>query len=102
VAEQVFTLTPVGADDRAVAALRNPPGRPSLRVSWSRGTLPLLVVWKQPTRRTYVTALEPSNCSDDGRAAERARGTLLELEPGEERTYTLDLEVVDPDELVHA
>jgi hypothetical protein len=100
VAEQVFTVTPAGAGDRAEVTLRNPAG-PSLRLSWSRATLPLLVVWKQPTRRTYVTALEPSNCSDDGRAVERARGTLVELEPGEERTYTLDLEVVEPGALVN-
>jgi hypothetical protein len=96
VAEQVFTVTPAGEGDRVTATLCNPVGRPSLRLSWSRDTLPLLVVWKQPTRRTYVTALEPSNCHDDGRAAERARGTLVELAPGEERRYTLDLEVVDP------
>lgn len=101
VPEQVFTVTPAGAGEWATATLLNPPGRTSLRLSWSRDTLPLFVVWKQPTRRTQVTALEPSNCSDDGRAAERARGTLMELGPGEERTYTLDLEVVEPGAFVH-
>lgn len=53
-----------------------------------------VLVCKQPMRRTYVTALvsrlwyhgsgvtalEPSNCWNDGRAAERASDTLVTLE----------------------
>ena len=38
--------------------------------------------------------IEPANCHVEGRAAERERGTLQFLEPGEARTYELALEVV--------
>ena len=95
VAEQVFIATLDQPDEAPYAAIINPVSRPSLRLCWSGTTLPLLLVWKQPTRRTYVTALEPSNCRDDGRAAARADGTLIELEPGEERHYWLELSVTE-------
>ena len=89
--EQVF----VAAGEPA-AALVNPAPRPSLCLRWSGDTLPLFLVWKQPTRRTYVTALEPSNCRDEGRAAARAAGTLVELQEGEERRYWLELRLTIP------
>lgn len=95
VAEQVFTATLKQPEKAASALVVNPGSRPSLRLRWSGDTLPLLLVWKQPTRRTYVTALEPSNCRDDGRAAERAAGTLVGLGAGEERRYWLELSVVE-------
>lgn len=94
VTEQVITVAPAGQGPTATATLVNPRGRPSLRLTWSRAPLPLLLVWKQPSRRSYVTALEPSNCHDNGRAAERNRGTLLELQPDEQRHYQLDLTVL--------
>jgi len=93
VAEEVFTAISKEADKEPCVAIINPVPRPSLRLYWSGATLPLLLVWKQPTRRTYVTALEPSNCRDDGRATARADGTLIELEPDEERHYWLELNV---------
>jgi hypothetical protein len=40
-----------------------------------------------------VLGIEPANCYVEGRAAERARGTLAVLEPGESRTYELVIEV---------
>ena len=94
VAEQLFIATMNQIDKEASATVVNPSSRPSLRLRWSGDTLPLLLIWKQPTRRTYVTSLEPSNCRDGGRAAERASGTLTSLEAGEERRYWLELSAV--------
>ena len=93
--EQVYTVEPTADAGTAAATLTNPElaGGITLRLRWSQDTLPWLVVWKQLSRGTYVTALEPSNCHDDGRAAERARGTLTELAPGEQRRYELEIDV---------
>ena len=49
--------------------------------------------WKMAGAGTHVLGIEPANCYVEGRAAERARGTLVTLEPGESRTYELSLEV---------
>jgi hypothetical protein len=94
-AEHVYTVEPTADAGTASVTLTNPElaGGITLRLRWSQDTLPWLVVWKQLSRGTYVTALEPSNCHDDGRAAERARGTLTELAPGEQRRYELEIDV---------
>ena len=53
--------------------------------------LPFLWQWKQLGQGTYVTGLEPANCFGRGRADDRARGTLQFLEPGERRTYNVEI-----------
>jgi hypothetical protein len=42
----------------------------------------------------HVLGIEPANCYVEGRADERARGTLVMLEPGETREYELAFEVL--------
>ena len=66
-----------------------------LKVSlgWRTDQLPKLVQWKMPGAGLHVLGIEPANCYVEGRAAERARGTLQILEPGESRDYELTLEV---------
>ena len=93
--EHVYTVDPAGDGHQAAATLTNEKlaGGLSVSLRWSADTMPWLVVWKQLSRGSYVTGLEPSNCHDDGRAAERQRGTLVELAPGEQRRYWLDITV---------
>ncbi len=55
--------------------------------------LPRFVLWKMLASREYVVGFEPANCLVEGRAAERARGTLRELEPGETAEFELSLGV---------
>lgn len=88
-------------DGRATATVRNPRFpragggvQPlSVHLSWSAEQLPRLVQWKMPGAGTHVLGIEPANCHVEGRAAERARGTLVTLQPGETRTYELALDV---------
>jgi hypothetical protein len=65
----------------------------SVSLNWSISQLPKLVQWKMPGAGVHVLGIEPANCYVEGRAAERARGTLAMLEPGESRTYELVIEV---------
>jgi len=69
----------------------------TVRLSWSTKQLPKLVQWKMPGAGVHVLGIEPANCYVEGRAAERARGSLQFLEPGESRHYDLALEIVAPD-----
>lgn len=50
--------------------------------------------WKQVGQGTYVLGLEPANCLGEGRSAARERGTLVELAPGEVRSYALEMKVL--------
>lgn len=65
----------------------------SLTLSWSTEQLPRLVQWKMPGAGEHVLGIEPANCHVEGRAAERERGTLVILQPGESRTYELEVEI---------
>jgi hypothetical protein len=65
----------------------------TVRLAWDTGTLPRLVEWKMPGAGAHVLGIEPANCHVEGRAAERRRGALVTLEPGETRAYHLELEV---------
>lgn len=98
-AEQIHLIHPPSTPAPS-AVLRNPAGRPSLSLTWSGKTLPLLLVWKHLTPRTYVTAIEPSNCDDAGRAAARAAHTLPVLGPGESRHHWLQLGIIPPGPLL--
>lgn len=88
--------------ERVTAVIHNPqfplPGGPkpvSVHLSWSPQKLPRLVQWKMAGAGEYVLGIEPANCHVDGRAAERERGTLQLLAPGESRTYDLELKIED-------
>lgn len=87
-------------EGRVKAEIHNPqfplPGGASpvtVSLSWSTVQLPRLVQWQMAGAGTHVLGVEPANCYVEGRAVERARGTLQMLEPGEARTYELALEI---------
>lgn len=63
--------------------------------TWDMTTLPNLSQWKLPGQGTYVTGIEPGNCLTQGRPAERDRGTLQVLDPGEVREYRITVGVAD-------
>lgn len=52
------------------------------------------VNWQHWGPGEYVTALEPSNGSVEGRAKDRAAGTLDSIEPGERKTYRYAIRIV--------
>ena len=56
--------------------------------------LPYLVEWKMMGRGEYVCGLEPSTNLVEGRDKERKEGRLQMLEPGESRSYKLEIGVL--------
>jgi len=88
------------ADGTAAVTLRNPhfplADRPLIvRLAWETRSLPMLVQWKMPGEGTHVLGIEPANCHVEGRAAERERGTLLVLAPGQMMEYLLTLTILE-------
>jgi hypothetical protein len=97
--EQVFYHTPqADAEGYAQAAVVNRTfqngqglgGYVRFRVA----ELPRLVQWKMMGQTQYVCGLEPATNWVDGRTAERAAGRLQFLEPGESRSYSLEIGVL--------
>ncbi|MGH7491641.1 MAG: aldose 1-epimerase family protein [bacterium] len=95
-AEQVFFHEMIPAQDGFVTiALVNADLQLAGCVSYRQQELPELIQWKQMGAGTYVLGLEPANCLVMGRAAERQRGTLRMLAPGESCETVLRLGVVE-------
>ena len=95
--EQNFVHTPVADQDGwALAEVANPSLNLGLRLRFDTRNLPYLNEWKMMGEGMYVLAIEPMNCNPlPGRAAMRSQKTLPYLEPGECRSYALELEVVE-------
>jgi len=94
--ENLSTMT----DGMAAVTLRNPhfpaAGKPlTVRLAWKVDTLPVLVQWKMPGEGTHVLGVEPANCHVEGRAAERERGTVVMLPPGQTIEHTLLLTILE-------
>jgi hypothetical protein len=86
------------ADGKGTVILHNPcfplKGEPvTIQLSWDTSTLPVLVQWKMPGEGIHVLGIEPANCHVEGRVAERQRGTLVMLAPGQTMHYNLELSV---------
>lgn len=60
-------------------------------VKYNTNELPTFTQWKMNGTREYVVGMEPANCRVEGRAKERARGTLQFLEVGEQRSYRVEI-----------
>jgi hypothetical protein len=81
----------------ATVALLNDDGARDfgVAVQYSAASLPSFVQWKMTSVNHFVLGLEPANCRVEGRKAERERGTLVILEPGEKRDSFVEISILD-------
>jgi hypothetical protein len=94
--EQVFYHTLTGDTDGFATAMIAD-GRKSLGlfVRYRQAELPRFIEWKMVGHGFYAVGLEPANCLVEGRAKERAAGTLQFLAPGEKRNFLVQIGVLD-------
>lgn len=96
--EQVFVLDlrPDAAGYVSAACVNERlDGGLGLRIRWPKEQLPWMVEWRQMGQGVYVLGMEPANCPTvEGRAEALSRGTLPVLQPGEERRYDIDVDVL--------
>jgi galactose mutarotase-like enzyme len=94
--EQVFYHDlPADREGWAAIQLVNAARSVTLTLRFQKASLPNLIQWKMMGQGTYVLGLEPANCRVEGRSAERSRGTLQILEPGEEREFRVEIEITE-------
>ena len=74
-------------EQNAIACIENPDVGIGLEISFNTESLNCLTEWKMMGVRDYVLGLEPGNCYPIGRAQAREEGSLVILEPMEERSY---------------
>jgi hypothetical protein len=85
------------ADRRGMVHVGLVNDRLGLGLTWTfpRKEIPILNQWQHFHKGTYVTGIEPGNCSVLGRAWNRKNGTLEMIEPGATREFHLELGVLD-------
>jgi hypothetical protein len=94
--EQVFIHYPV-ADEKGntIVELTNLQINFGLRWTYKTNNLPYLMEWKMMGEGAYVVGIEPANCNGlGGRSVTAETGQLPLLEPGENRAYHIDLEII--------
>lgn len=73
-----------------------------MALSYDAGTLPEFNQWKMTGANHFVLGLEPANCRTQGREAERKRGTLQFIAPGECREFNLQIRVLEDRQAIEA
>jgi hypothetical protein len=75
-------------------------------MTYDSRTLPKFNQWKMTAANHFVMGLEPANCNTRGRQHERSQGSLQNLEPGESKEFSVELQVLDNEksvkEAIHA
>jgi len=99
-AEQVFYhRMRAEADGFVKVVVVNDALRLGLQLRYRQEELPEFTQWKQMGWGTYTLGIEPGNCRSEGRLAARQRGALLELAPGQQLDYRVELSVLVDEEL---
>jgi hypothetical protein len=95
--EQVFWHAPAAdAEGKVHIELKNPALDIGLRWTYDKASLPHLFEWKMMGQGMYVVGVEPANSSGmRGRAVARQADDLPHMEPGESRSYAIEVEVVE-------
>jgi hypothetical protein len=81
-------------DGRATVAIVNRRRSVGVAIHYSTKEFPRCGNWQHFGPGEYVTALEPMNCTVDGRNKDRERGLLDTIPPAGAKTYRYQIEVV--------
>ncbi|MEM7032724.1 MAG: aldose 1-epimerase family protein [Chloroflexota bacterium] len=96
VKDDVYIHDPIADDEGNVhVGLINDMLQLGLTWKFPKTEIPILNQWQHFHQGTYVTGIEPGNCSVLGRAWNRKHGTLQYIQPGEIRDFHLELGVLD-------
>ena len=94
--EQVFELDVAAEDGETVpVAVVNRRRGIGVYEVFRRDQLPFHFVWRMLGEGTYVVGIEPCTNRVAGRLDARERGELIELGPGDRRSYELELGALD-------
>jgi len=88
------------ASGQCACGIHNPRIGLAVVLRFQKAQLPWLANWQHWGRNEYVTGLEPGTHRVIGQAKAREEGSLIILEPGESRSYDLELEVLSEEDKI--
>lgn len=94
--EEVAFINPIpDTDGICTCGLHNSTLGIAVALQWQKEKLPWLTNWQHWGKDEYVTGLEPGTNPPIGQATARRQDQLIQLAPGETRTYDIHFEVLD-------
>lgn len=99
---RVYSLTMQPDDNGEVIVALTNTRKIGVYLKYDMLPLPEFTLWKMLQYGSYVVGIEPGNCRQGGRAAERRRGTIKMIEPGEQIVYEMELGVLETDDETRA
>ena len=91
--ERCYYHTMKTSDGRA--SIYQPKAGVGVEISYDASSLDCFVEWKMMGVRDYVLGLECGNAYPDGRDVMREKGILKFLKPGEKKTYTVKITMME-------
>lgn len=73
----------------------------AVSLKFYKAELPWLINWQHWGKGEYVTGLEPATLPPMGQAKARAENKLIFIEPGESKTYRLEINVLNEKEAIN-
>ncbi|MES1218920.1 MAG: DUF4432 family protein, partial [Bacteroidota bacterium] len=92
--EAAFIDIHADASGQSICGLYNERLSIGVALRFSKKQLPWLINWQHWGKGEYVTGLEPATHPPIGQAKARQENTLIQLAPGESRSYDLQFEVL--------
>lgn len=80
--------------ETGVAGIYNSDIEKGLCITFDTKSLNYMTQWKMMGVKDYVLGLEPGNCHPDGRDVMRKDNTLKFIEPGEKKTFKVEVDMV--------
>jgi hypothetical protein len=78
-----------------VCGINNPKLGLAVSLKFSKNQLPWLTNWQHFGRGEYVTGIEPGTHPPIGQSKTREENTLIFIEPGESKNYSLEIDVMN-------
>ena len=82
-------------EQQGMAAIFDPTRELGLKITFDAANLDFFTEWKMMGEHDYVLGLEPGNCNPNGRDEMRKNGKLKYIQPDEDITYTVQIDVVE-------
>jgi galactose mutarotase-like enzyme len=99
--EEVAIIDPTSdSSGECACGLHNAAIGLALAIRFQKNQLPWLTNWQHWGKGEYVTGLEPGTHPPIGQAQARKEGTLIQLAPGESRSYDLTIELMQDHESI--
>jgi hypothetical protein len=87
--------TAADPDGKSACGLYNPMLGFAVLMRYPKLQLPWVSNWRHWAKGEYVTGIEPGTHPPIGQAKARQQKTLIMIEPGESRSYELDIDIID-------